>query len=113
MSDGKPAPEPSPPRTRRRRIVWIAVTVAGLVASAGVGAMLVSITRHKTEAKTTFVRLVEVGEDDTDAAKWGTNWPLQYDGYKRTAIRTRSASRAMPAAAVSTARRVVSSIGCR
>ncbi len=88
MSDGKPAPEPSPPRTRRRRLVWIAVPVAGVGAWAGDGAMLVSITRHKTEAKTTFVRLVEVGEDDTDAAKWGTNWPLQYDGYKRTAIRT-------------------------
>jgi nitrite reductase (cytochrome c-552) len=29
-----------------------------------------------------------VGEDDTDAAIWGKNWPLQYDGYKRTAIKT-------------------------
>ena len=78
MTDAKPAdPAPSNPRARRRRILWIALTVAGFVASAAVGAMLVSITRHKTEAKTSFVRLVEVGEDDTDPAKWGTNWPLQ------------------------------------
>jgi nitrite reductase (cytochrome c-552) len=48
----------------------------------------VSITQHKTEAKNTFVRLVEVGEDDTDPAKWGANWPAQYDGYKRTAQKT-------------------------
>jgi nitrite reductase (cytochrome c-552) len=26
---------------------------------------------------------VEVGEDDTDPAKWRSNWPLQYDGYRR------------------------------
>jgi nitrite reductase (cytochrome c-552) len=88
MSDKPADPAPPNPRARRRRILWIALTVAGFVASAAVGAMLVSITRHKTEAKTTFVRLVEVGEDDTDPAKWGTNWPLQYDGYKRTAIKT-------------------------
>ena len=24
-------------------------------------------------------------EDDVDAAKWGKNWPREYDGYKRTA----------------------------
>jgi hypothetical protein len=37
-----------------------------------------------------YVRVVEVGEDDTDPAKWGKNWPAQYDGYKRTAIITRT-----------------------
>ena len=73
--------------TRRRRF-WIVATVAGLVASAAVGALLVSITQHKTEAKTTVVRLVEVGEDDTDPAKWAVNWPAQYDSYKRTAQKT-------------------------
>ncbi|HUR28026.1 MAG TPA: ammonia-forming cytochrome c nitrite reductase subunit c552, partial [Planctomycetota bacterium] len=40
---------------------------------------------------------------DTDPAKWGVNWPKQYDGYKRTAITTRTrfgghgGSEAMPA----------------
>jgi nitrite reductase (cytochrome c-552) len=88
MSDST-ADSPAPDRkaTRRRRF-WIAATVLGLLASAAVGALLVSITQHKTEAKNTFVRLVEVGEDDTDPAKWAANWPAQYDGYKRTAQKT-------------------------
>jgi nitrite reductase (cytochrome c-552) len=34
--------------------------------------------------------VVEVGENDTDPAKWGRNWPQQYDGYKRTALPTRT-----------------------
>lgn len=84
MSDA-PAPDR---KTARRRRLWIAATIVGLLASAGVGALLVSITRHKTEAKNTFVRLVEVGEDDTDPSKWAANWPAQYDSYKRTAQKT-------------------------
>jgi hypothetical protein len=98
MSDST-ADSPAPDRkaTRRRRF-WIAATVLGLLASAAVGALLVSITQHKTEAKNTFVRLVEVGEDDTDPAKWGVNWPKQYDGYKRTALTTRTASAVTAAA---------------
>ena len=36
------------------------------------------------------MRLVEVGEDDTDPAKWGINWPREYDSYKRTAVTTRT-----------------------
>ncbi|MGY8826075.1 MAG: ammonia-forming cytochrome c nitrite reductase subunit c552 [Candidatus Latescibacterota bacterium] len=31
-----------------------------------------------------------MGEDDTDPAKWGTNWPHQYESYKRTAEATRT-----------------------
>jgi nitrite reductase (cytochrome c-552) len=33
---------------------------------------------------------VQVTEDDTDPAKWGANWPKQYDAYKRTALPTRT-----------------------
>ena len=29
-------------------------------------------------------------QDDTDAAKWGQNWPAQFDGYKRTALLTKT-----------------------
>jgi nitrite reductase (cytochrome c-552) len=34
--------------------------------------------------------VVDVGEADTDPAKWGLNWPAQLDGYKRTATTTRT-----------------------
>lgn len=70
------------------RLRWIFIAGAGLLGAFGAGALLVNITQRKTEAKHAFTRVVDVGEDDVDAAKWGRNWPLQYDGYKRTAVKT-------------------------
>ncbi len=60
--------------------------VAGVLALVAVGAaaLLVNIAERKQEAKHAFVKLVEVGEGDVDPAKWGTNWPRELDGYKRT-----------------------------
>lgn len=65
--------------------VAIAVVAA---AAGGVAALLVNISERKAEQRTQFVRVVQVTEDDTDPAKWGKNWPAQYDGYKKTAIPT-------------------------
>jgi nitrite reductase (cytochrome c-552) len=50
----------------------------------GVTALLVTIFEHRQEARTPFVRLVEVNEVSTDPVPWGTNWPNQFDGYRRT-----------------------------
>jgi nitrite reductase (cytochrome c-552) len=61
-----------------------------IVATAAVTALLTNIIQRQAEQSTTTVRLVEVGEDDVDASKWGVNWPLQYDGYVRTATATRT-----------------------
>ncbi len=55
-----------------------------------VTALLMNIAERKYEGQKPYVRLVEVGENDTDPAKWGVNWPKQYDSYKRTAITTRT-----------------------
>jgi nitrite reductase (cytochrome c-552) len=68
-------------------VLLIAVVAA---AAAGVTALLINIFERKVEQRNPYVRLVAVTEDDTDAAKWGINWPLQYDGYKRTALPTRT-----------------------
>ncbi len=51
----------------------------------GVAALLVNIAERREQAKYAYVKLVEVSESDTDPAKWGRNWPREYDGYKRTA----------------------------
>jgi nitrite reductase (cytochrome c-552) len=59
-------------------------------ATLGITALLMNIAERKAEHRQPFVRLVEVGENDTDPAHWGKNWPAQYDGYKRTAITTRT-----------------------
>src|SRR5262245_6722649 len=66
-------------------MVLVTAVVAWVLA-----ALLVNIETRKNEAKTTSVRLVEVGEDDTDPAHWGVNWPKEYDSYRRTAETTRT-----------------------
>lgn len=75
--------------TPKKRGLFIAL-VAGLFAlvALGAAALLVNIAERKTEAKNAYVKLVEVTENDTDPAKWGTNWPREYDGYKRTSEST-------------------------
>ena len=66
------------------------VMLATAAITAGIGALLLSIFERKQESQHRFVRLVDVGEDDTDPAKWGVNWPKQYDSYKLTALTTRT-----------------------
>lgn len=67
--------------------------ILGLVATItlGVTALLVNIFEKKVEAKNPFFRVVELTDDTDDPAVWGKNFPLQYDGYKRTVdmVRTR------------------------
>jgi nitrite reductase (cytochrome c-552) len=86
-----------------RRLSLVLVMAAVAIAAAGVTALLINIFERKAEARVPFVRVVDVGEDDTDPAQWGKNWPGEYDGYQRTAITTRTrfgghgGSEAMPA----------------
>jgi nitrite reductase (cytochrome c-552) len=69
----------------------LAVTmIAVAIVTSLVTALLVNIFERKSEARDPYVQLVEVTEDDTDPAKWGINWPKQYDSYLRTAISTRT-----------------------
>jgi nitrite reductase (cytochrome c-552) len=80
-----------PTERKRSRRLLIAAIVAGVAAAtAGILALLVNIFERKAEGRSPYVRVVEVGEDDTDPAKWGKNWPAEYDSYKRTAITTRT-----------------------
>jgi len=70
--------------------LFIGISVIIALATIATAALLVNIMQRKNEARTQYVRLVEVGEDDTNPEKWGLNWPRQYDSYKRTAISTRT-----------------------
>jgi nitrite reductase (cytochrome c-552) len=89
-------------RKRRRRRFWLILGGVGLlvaVVTAGVTALLVNIFEHKQEARNPFYRVVELTDDTTDPEIWGKNFPLQYDGYKRTVdqVRTRyGGSEAVP-----------------
>ncbi|MGA8893665.1 MAG: ammonia-forming cytochrome c nitrite reductase subunit c552 [Anaeromyxobacteraceae bacterium] len=71
------------PQKKRGLLVALVVGVFALVA-VGAGALLANIAERKEAAKHQYVKVVEVTEDDTDPAKWGKNWPREYDGYMRT-----------------------------
>ena len=77
-------------KLRGRVWPYVLLIVVVAAATAGITALLLNISERKAEARTPFVRLVEVGEDTTDPAVWGTNWPKQYDTYKLTAQTTRT-----------------------
>lgn len=67
---------------------FVAVIIAVAGAVAGITGLLMNISDRKAESRVNSVRLVEVGENDTDPEKWGRNWPIQYDSYRQTARRT-------------------------
>ncbi len=67
----------------------LVMLVSAAIAAIATG-LLINIFERKDEARKPFVRLVEVGEDDTDPAKWGINWPRQFDSYRLTALTTRT-----------------------
>jgi nitrite reductase (cytochrome c-552) len=95
-----PSPDSSPRRAhwRRYRIAYLAILITTL-ATVAVTALLVNIFEHKQEGRNAFYRVVALDENIDDPAVWGKNFPLQYDGYKRTVdqVRTRyGGSEAIP-----------------
>jgi nitrite reductase (cytochrome c-552) len=78
------------PLTRPGGLSLAAVAIVAAAAAFGVSALLINIAERKGEARAQYVRLVEVTEDTTDPARWGMNWPRQYDSYQRTAQATRT-----------------------
>ena len=76
----------------------VGVVAVAAVVAVGAAAMLTNIFERKQEAKATTTRLVEVTQDTTDPAKWGVNWPKQYDSYLLTAQTRARASAATVAA---------------
>jgi nitrite reductase (cytochrome c-552) len=79
--------QPAQKKPNRGLLIALVTGVFALVA-VGVAALLVNISEKKTEARHAYVKVVEVTENDTDPAKWGKNWPREFDDYQRTAERT-------------------------
>jgi nitrite reductase (cytochrome c-552) len=83
----------------RRRMLIVLIAGLALLAGAGGVALLVNIFERKSEARNPFYRVVTLDDTTTDPAVWGKNFPLQYDGYRRTVdqVRTRfGGSEAVP-----------------
>jgi nitrite reductase (cytochrome c-552) len=71
----------------------------GAAGAAAAAALLVNILERKQEARNPFYRVVELNDETVDPEVWGKNFPMQYDGYKRTVdmVRTRyGGSEALP-----------------
>jgi nitrite reductase (cytochrome c-552) len=91
--------EKTKPRKSYSLKLLVLVGVVAFVAAIGGVALLTNIMERKQEARTPFFRVVELTDDTVDPEIWGKNFPLQYDGYKRTAdqVRTRyGGSEALP-----------------
>jgi nitrite reductase (cytochrome c-552) len=93
--------EPTPPPGKRLTSTKIAIITAVVTAAAaaGVTALLVNIVERKHEARDPFYRVVALDDQTEDPAVWGKNFPLHYDGYRRTVdqVRTRfGGSEAVP-----------------
>lgn len=72
------------------RFGLVVVFIGSVVAAIAIAALLMNIQQRKAEAALPFVRVAEVTEDTTDPSVWGLNWPLEYDFYKKTALRTKT-----------------------
>jgi nitrite reductase (cytochrome c-552) len=83
----------------RRFSIPVIIAVLAAVATIAVAALLVNIFTRQQEARNPFYRVVELNDETEDPAVWGKNFPIQYDGYRRTVdqVRTRyGGSEAIP-----------------
>ncbi len=71
-------------RTANAKLLLLVSLVAAL-ATLLVTFVLVTMFRHKQEARQPFVRVADVTEISTDPVPWGQNWPHHFDGWKSTA----------------------------
>jgi nitrite reductase (cytochrome c-552) len=86
-------------KTGLRLITPVAVVIVAALAVIAVAGLLVNIFQRQQEARNPFYRVVELTDETVDPAVWGKNFPLQYDGYRRTVdqVRTRyGGSEALP-----------------
>ncbi len=77
-------PYSSPSRRGSAKLLVLAF-LAAAIATALVAWVLITMYGRKQEARTPFVRVVEVNEISTDPQPWGLNWPHHFDGWKSTA----------------------------
>jgi nitrite reductase (cytochrome c-552) len=74
---------------RSNRFLVVATLLAA-IGGAGAAALLLSVAERKHEGQNPFYRVVELDDETTDPEIWGKNFPLQYDGYKRTVDQERT-----------------------
>jgi nitrite reductase (cytochrome c-552) len=81
--------EEKKPRAYGLKVIVLVAFAAFALTILG-AALLTNIIERKNEARNPFYRVVELTDDTVDPEVWGKNFPLQYDGYKRTVDQTRT-----------------------
>src|SRR5262245_4875681 len=76
-------------RSRPLAVFGILVLIAAAGAVLGM-ILLMSIFERKQEARNPFFRVVGLTEETEDPVVWGKNFPMQYDGYRRTVDQQRT-----------------------
>ncbi len=72
-------------RPKRQFVLLLGVMAVAGVATAAVTYTLVTMFEHKQEARSPYLRIVDLDETSTDPAPWGMNWPHHFEQYKSTA----------------------------
>ncbi len=67
-----------------RKAIYGLVVVGLVLVGVGIGALLVNITQHQTEATQYPLHIVEIEADEIDPAVWGLNFPMHYDRFMMT-----------------------------
>ncbi len=79
------APASGQASSPRRMAFLAACLVAISIATFVVFYTLVTIVEHKQDARSPYLRLVDLDETSTDPELWKRNWPHHYEQYKATA----------------------------
>jgi len=69
----------------RRPLLLVTVLLVAALATVAVTFTLVTMVEHKQDARTPFLRLVELNEVSVDPALWKINWPHHFEQYRATA----------------------------
>ncbi|MBI4550183.1 MAG: ammonia-forming cytochrome c nitrite reductase subunit c552 [Candidatus Omnitrophica bacterium] len=68
----------------RKYAGYLVTVVLSVLGTCLVAALLLNIQERKIESRSKHVEVVPLGEETTDPAAWGNNFPREYDSYKRT-----------------------------
>lgn len=79
------SPKPRPSNRRRTALLIGIGLLLGALVTVGVAALLINIFQHRVESQNPYFRVVNIDEKTFDPAVWGQNFPLQYDGWRKTA----------------------------
>lgn len=77
--------QPPSGSTRRNTLLLAAMLAGAALATLVVTGVLVTMFEHKQDARSPYLRMVELDETSVDPALWAQNWPRHFEQYKSTA----------------------------